>query len=450
MSSSAFEGIAGWRLALRLARRELRGGVAGFRILIACLMLGVAAIAGVGSLSHALLTGLAEDAREILGGDIAIRVVHEPAGAAEQRWLATEGDIARTIEMRAMARADTATASRTLVELKAADDVWPLFGTLTTSPALPRAALFARQGTLWGAAVDANLLDRLGVAVGDTVRIGEAHFQIRATIDREPDRASGSGLFSLGPRVLIAYQAIADTELIQPGSLAYYHYRIRLPAGTDAGAWVTQLRTVFPDAAWRVSTLDNASPQLKRLIDRTTLFLTLVGLTALLVGGVGVANAVRAWLDGKVAVIATLKCLGAPAALVFRIYLLQILALSAIGIAAGLVLGAAVPLVAADLLQAYLPVAARIDLYAKPLVVAALFGLLTAAAFAIWPVARAGAVPAASLFRNLVVPLRMRPPAILRSPGLPSLPRAIPCSPSGSSSARRPRCWPSCSPRTVR
>jgi putative ABC transport system permease protein len=243
------------------------------------------------------------------------------------------------------------------------------------------------------------------------LRIGETRFEVRATIDHEPDRASGGGLFSLGPRVLIAHEAIPATGLIRPGSLAYYHYRVRLPDGADARAWVADLSTAFPDTAWRVRTLDNASPQLQRLIDQTTLFLTLVGLTALLVGGVGVANAVRAWLDGKIAVIATLKCLGAPSSLVFRVYLLQVLALSAVGIAAGLVLGAAVPLVAADLLQAYLPVAARIDLYAQPLIVAALFGLLTAAAFAIWPIARAGAVPAASLFRNLVVPLRMRPPA---------------------------------------
>jgi putative ABC transport system permease protein len=410
VSDAAFSGLGGWRLALSLARRELRGGLAGFRILIACLTLGVAAIAGVGSLSQALLTGLADDAREILGGDVAIRIVHAPASAAEQGWLDREGTVSRTVEMRAMARADTLAAERTLIELKAVDDAWPLYGTLATSPVLPRDVLFDKRGSTWGAAVDANLLDRLGIGIGDRLRIGEAHFEIRATIIREPDRAGGSGLFTLGPRVLVARAAIADTALVQPGSLAYYHYRVRLPAGSDAKGWAETLKATFPETAWRVTTLDNAAPSLRQLIDRTTLFMTLVGLTALLVGGVGVANAVRAYLDGKVAVIATLKCLGAPSALVFRVYLLQILALAGLGIAAGLALGAAVPLVAADLLQAYLPVAARIGVYPQPLLVAALFGLLTAAAFAIWPVARAGAVPAASLFRNLAVPVRMVPP----------------------------------------
>ena len=410
MTDDSCSGLAGWRLALRLARRELRGGLAGFRILIACLMLGVASIAGVGSLSQALLAGLAQDAREILGGDVAIRIVHAPAGTAELSWLDEHGAVARTIEMRAMALADTTAGGLTLVELKSVDDAWPLYGNLTTTPALPRAALFERRDGAWGAAVEANLLDRLGAGIGDTVRIGEARFQIRATIDREPDRAGGAGLFSLGPRVLIAGDALPDTRLIRPGSLAYYHYRIRLTDNADAHVWTRALEKAFPDAAWRVRTLDNASPQLQRMIDRTTLFLTLVGLTALLVGGVGVANAVNAYLDGKIAVIATLKCLGAPSSLVFRIYLLQILALSLAGIAAGVALGAAIPLVAADLLQGYLPVAARIAIYPQPLIAAALFGLLTAVAFAIWPIARAGEIPAASLFRNLVVPARIRPP----------------------------------------
>lgn len=411
MNDAALSGFAGWRLALRLACRELRGGLAGFRILIACLALGVAAIAGVGSLSQALLSGLADDAREILGGDVAIRIVHEPAGEAQQAWLAANSAVAQSIEMRAMARADTANADRTLVELKAVDDAWPLYGTLATAPALTRTQLFERRDARWGAAVDANLLDRLGIVIGDVLRVGEAQFEVRAIIDQEPDRASGSGLFSLGPRVLVTHAAIPETGLVRPGSLAYYHYRVRLPAGIDAQSWSNALTAAFPDTAWRVRTFANASPQLQRLIDRTTLFLTLVGLTALLVGGVGVANAVRAYLDGKVAVIATLKCLGAPSFLVFRIYLLQILALSGAGIAGGLAIGAAVPLVATDLLQAYLPVTARIDIYAGPLFVAALFGLLTTAAFAIWPIARAGTIPAASLFRNLVVPFRARPPA---------------------------------------
>ncbi|MEK9661177.1 MAG: ABC transporter permease, partial [Alphaproteobacteria bacterium] len=202
MRDRNFSGIAGWSLAGRLALRELRGGLAGFRILIACLMLGVTAIAGVGSLSQALLAGLSEDAREILGGDVAIRIVHAPAGEAELAWIAEHGDIASTVEMRAMARAATPNAPRMLVEFKTVDDAWPLYGTLTTTPVLPRATLFDKRAGAWGAAVETGLLDRLGVAIGDRLRVGDADYEIRAVIDREPDRAGGGGLFSLGPRLL--------------------------------------------------------------------------------------------------------------------------------------------------------------------------------------------------------------------------------------------------------
>lgn len=398
--------VISWPLALRLARRELRGGTRGFRIFIACLALGVAAIAAVGSTRAMLEESISTDSREILGGDLLIDIVHRPATPDERSAMDESGIVAASAEMRAMARAENARATRTLVELKTVEDTYPLYGAFETAPALPRAALLDQSNGLWGAAAAPELLTRLGISVGDVLQIGDARFEVRAAIRQEPDRVGGSGLFSLGPRVLISAAALPDTALVQPGSLIHYNYRVRLPANVPAGDFIETLNTDFPDAGWRIRTLDESSPQLTRLIGRVTLFLSFVGLTALLVGGVGVANAVRAWLEGKTGSIATLKCIGAPRALVFRVYLLQVLALAMLGITAGLVGGAALPMVAADLLARVVPIRIATGLFPEPLAIAALFGLLTALTFSVWSIARAGDVPAGSLFRTLVDPSR--------------------------------------------
>ncbi len=405
---------ATWGMAWRLARRELRSGVRGFRVFLACLTVGVAAIAAVGSTSSGLTASLANDAREILGGDVAVRLVQRPASQDEEAHLARDGALSGTAELRAMARPDGAGPDgvRALVELKAVDTNYPLYGTLITEPSVPRAQLLAQRDGLWGAAVAPNLLDRLEAQVGDVLQIGERRFGIRAVLTHEPDRLAGSGVFLLGPRVMIDRAALAETGLAQPGSLIYYTYRVALPETTDSGEWIADLNTAFPDGGWRIRQLDEAAPQIRRLVERVELFLTFVGLTALLVGGVGVANAVSAYLEGKTAVIATLKCLGAPSALIVRTYLLQILVLAAVGIAAGLILGALAPFAAASAIAAFLPVPVAIGLYPAALLTAAVFGLLTALSFGLWPVARASQIPAGSLFRSLVAPAAVRPPVI--------------------------------------
>ncbi|MFQ5972412.1 MAG: ABC transporter permease [Alphaproteobacteria bacterium] len=396
-----------WFLAVRFARRELRGGLTGFRVFLACLILGVAAIAGVGAVSQSVRAGLAADAREILGGDLSIRLVHRPATAAQEAHLRANGETTAIASLHAMARTGDGTR-RALVELKAVGSGYPLYGALETDPQLEAPVLLERSGGVWGAVVERSLLDRLGLDVGDRMTMGEAVFAIRAVVLREPDYLS-SGIFH-GPRVMVAYDALADTGLVQPGSLIYYSYRVRLPAGADVPAWIADLEREFPNAGWRVRTLAEAAPRITFLVERTTLFLTLVGLTTLLVGGVGVANAVRAYLEGKMTVIATLKCLGASSRLVFRTYLAQVMSLAVLGIGIGLVAGALAPLAAGALLQPVLPISIRFGLFPEPLAAAALFGLLTALTFSLWPLARAGRVSPSGLFRNLVTPAGGPPP----------------------------------------
>ncbi len=396
---------------LRFARRELRGGLRGFRIFLACLALGVAAIAGVGAMSQGILTSLSEDAREILGGDLSLRLVHRTLTAEERAFIDARGAVSAVTDLRAMARSAEAD-SRALIQLKAVDDAYPLYGALETTPAQPLAALLAPVDGVFGAAVAPSLLERLGVATGQRIDVGEASFEIRAVIDREPDRATAGPGFALGPRVMISEAALAATQLQQPGSLIYHIYRVAIPPGTAVDQWLSDANGAFPDAGWRVGTLDRATPGLDRMIGRTTLFLTLVGLSALLVGGIGVANAVRAYLEGKTSVIATYKCLGATSRTVFVIYLTQILAIAVLGILIGVTLGALTPLAVADALAGFLPVEVPFRLFPAPLALAGLFGLLTALAFTIWPVARACEVAPASLFRAAAAPLTGRPPRV--------------------------------------
>lgn len=394
----------GWGLAAAFARRELRGGLKGFRVFLACLALGVATIAGVGSLAEGVDAALMADARVLLGGDVELSFTHREASDEQRRHLGARGEVSTIAEMRAMARGET---HRVLVELKAVDGRYPLVGEVVLEGGGSLAGALERRDGVWGAAAERATLSRLGLTVGDTLAVGEERYAIRAVIVAEPDRSAN--VFTLGPRLMVALASLPETGLLQPGSLVRYEYRVRLPPGVAANDWIAELRQRFPAAGWRIRSLNEAAPGVQRWIDRIAFFLSLVGLTALLVGGVGVANAVRSYLEGKTNTIATLKCLGAPARFVRRVYLLQIAALAGLGIALGLLVGALAPILVAPLLQGQLPVAARIGLYPVPLIKATALGFLTALAFSLWPLARARAVPPAALFRDRVAHARTAP-----------------------------------------
>jgi putative ABC transport system permease protein len=388
-------------LALNMARRELRGSLKDFRVFLACLALGVAAIAGVGSVSDAMHAGISKDARKLLGGDVSIRMTHRAMPAEARQVFDDAGRTSMAVTMRAMARRVDGDR-RTLVELKAVDGAYPLIGTVQSTPAIPLAdALGERDGAM-GAIIDPSLARRLGVSIGDKLRIGEHDFEVRAEIVKEPDRTIRFATF--GPRVMISSAALERTGLVTEGSLVKYHHRIAFPPGTDVGAWTAQFDEQFPQAGWRIRGLDNAAPGFDRFIGRVTQFLTLVGLTALLVGGVGIANAVRGFLDRRTGTIATLKCLGAPGGLIFMIYLAQVMILASVGVLIGATIGAVAPPLTAHLLAGVFPINLPLGLYWKPILIAALFGYVTTLAFAVWPLGRARDVRAAQLFRALIVP----------------------------------------------
>ena len=308
------------QLVGRLAWRELRGGLRGFGIFIACIALGVFAIAGVGSVAASLADGIGSAGQLILGGDVSFALIQREASDGERAFFNDHGTVSVAATTRAMAR--TGDGRSTLVEIKAVDAAYPLFGSVVTNPSLPLATLFAQKDGAFGAAVDPALLTRLDLKAGDRITIGNIAVELRAALTGEPDKLAGG--LGLGPRLLISEAALRATGLLQPGSLVRWQYRLRLPPTDTSDRAVTAVekaaQAAFPDAGWEVRTRSKASPQLERNVERFTQFLTLVGLTTLLVGGVGVANAVAAHLARKRDAIGTMKALGASGGTVFAIY----------------------------------------------------------------------------------------------------------------------------------
>lgn len=391
-------------LALRFALREMRGGLRGFYVFIACIALGVMAIAGVGSVAGSLAAGLAREGRVILGGDLAFTLIQREATAPEMTFLKSRGDVSVAATMRAMAR--TADGKAALVEAKAVDNAYPLFGEVELTPAGTLGDALAERNGAFGAAADPALLTRLDLKAGDRVTVGAATIEIRAALANEPDKLAGG--IGFGPRLLMSETALRATGLIQPGSLVRWHYRLRLPANdtTDkaADAVAAAARAQLPEAGWDIRTRRNATPRLERDVERFTQFLTIVGLTALLVGGVGVGNAVKSHLGRRRETIATMKALGATGSRVFAVYLTQVLALALFGGVIGAIFGAALPYLVTWIFGAIIPLPIEASFHPGELALALLYGLLTALVFALWPLGRAHDVPVGALFRDAVAP----------------------------------------------
>ncbi|TXN20282.1 FtsX-like permease family protein [Methylobacterium sp. WL9] len=398
--------LSGLPLTLRLALRELRGGLSGFVVFISCIAIGVAAIAGVTSISRSLGDGLGREGRRILGGDLTYSLINREATTAETAILKGQGRVSVVATMRAMAVATDGSAA--LVELKAVDGGYPAVGNLATDPAAPVADLLATRDGIFGAVADPVLLTRLGLKVGDRITVAGKPLEIRAALVTEPDTISAG--IGFGPRLIVAMEALRATGLGEPGSLNRWSYRLQLPAATDPELEAAShaIGKALPDAGWEVRSRLNADPRFAKSVERFTQFLTLVGLTALIVGGVGVANAVSAFVERKRGSIATLKSVGALGSQVVVLYLTQVMLIAALSIAIGLSIGAAMPFLIDALFRDSLPLPLEPTLAPGELALAAAYGLLTALAFAILPLGRAHDISVSGLFRDTVDPSAQR------------------------------------------
>jgi putative ABC transport system permease protein len=385
----------GWRASWRIARRDLHAGFRGLRLLLICLFLGVATLATIGSLTASITSEISARGQELLGGDVEVAMTQRRASAAEHAALARLGTVSDTIRTRAMARRASAVAGApqaVLTELKGVDPRYPLYGTLTLErgayrPLAPDAAL-----------IDRSLAERLLLRPGDRVRYGEADFRVAGLIASEPDRV-GEG-FTLGPVAIVSMDGLARTGLLQPGALYETKYRIRMAPGVDPKGVVDGLKQRFPAAGWEYKDRDRAAPGAVRFFERMGQFLSLIGLAALVIAGIGVSNGVASYLTQKRGGIATFKVLGATSDDIARIYLLQIGAVAALAVVAGLAAGAVLPIALVTLARDLLPVAPGLGVYPLPLATSAAYGLLIAFAFALPPLARARTQPAAAQFRS--------------------------------------------------
>ena len=395
---------SGVKFAWMAALRELRGGLAGFRVFLACLILGVGGIAAVGSVTSAIERGLAAEGQTILGGDAALTFAYRFASDDERAWMTGRGEVVEMVSMRSMLRAGE---ERALAEVKGVSSGYPLYGEARTDQAEPLLDLLAPVDDVHGLVTERVVAERLSLKPGDPVKIGGGDFIFRGVLTQEPDRASGG--FAMGPRVLTSVEGLREAGMLQPGVLFQAGYRVKLPRGTDLPSTESAFEAAFPDAGARWRDRRAAAPGIQRFVDRLGAFLTIVGIAALAVGGVGIGAAVRGYLNRKVPTIAALRTLGASAGTVFAIYLIQVGLIAAMGIAIGVLTGGGLVALLGPVFAKDLPVPAEFTMYPVPLFEAALYGALAAMLFTLWPLAWLRRVRPAELFRNATDPQRVWP-----------------------------------------
>ena len=397
------------RTAFRLALRDIRQGHRGFWIFVSCLFVGVAAITAVMTVTAAVLNGIARDGQIVLGGDISLGTQFRGMTDEQLEFLRQNSEeLTEFIEMRALMRPSDIDKS-TLVELKAVQDNYPLYGSLDIrGGGILQEAVDSRDG-VWGALVDPALVQAGNAEIGSRIYLGNNQFEVTGVIERESDRIGSSGEFGFWPRVLVHYDALEGSGLVVGGSRNFYEYRLRLNETASVAEVLEKIRSAFSETVWTIRDTSGTAPNIQELVERLGVLLSLAGLTTLLVGGIGVSNAVRAYLDTRLTTIAILKCIGGSRELVFRMYLLQILMLSGIAIVIGIAIGALAPVFVSQLVQQILavPFDLRIDLFVMS--IAALYGLVTALLFTLWPLATALNTSPGALFRKAVANIYQRP-----------------------------------------
>ncbi len=384
-----------WTTAWRIARRDLSARFRGLRLLLVCLFLGTMALTAIGSLTAAIESELESRGGELLGGDLQVSVWQRGLNEEERRALANNGLLSEGVRLQAMARSgDTAVP----VELKAVDAAYPLYGALTLKDG--RRASNPALGEAW---LSQDAADRLGVAKGAQLAIGSARLTVGGIIATEPDRL-GEG-FQFGPTVIVDARLPAQAGLLAPGSMYRTKVRLKMTTGQTPENVAEAFRERFPTAGFEIRTRDEASPGADRFVQRMGDFLTLVGLAALVIAGIGIGGGVSSYLDARRANIATLKILGATSGDIARIYMLEIAAAAAVGSLAGLAAGISLTPLLALALQGLLPVAEGILIAPGAIALALGYALLVALVFAAPPLLRARRFPAMALMRARVSPL---------------------------------------------
>lgn len=409
------------RLALRTLSREARGSRTLLFFFVACLALGVAAVVAVSGLTAGIDRGIRSQARELLAADLAVEA-YRPLPPRLDEALARFGGTERTdvVEMPTIAaapRADGTPGRSQLVELKAVGPAYPFFGTVVLREG-GRLSDFLAPDT---AVAAPELLSRLGLSVGGTIKLGEARFRVVASVTSEPDRLLGP--FSLGPRVFVSHEGLERTGLVRFGSRVLRRALVRIggpPDAERAAALAAAAKAALGgSSAFRVETLSDAQPNVRQALSRVDRFLGAVALLSLLIGGAGVAQTVRAWLATRLDALAVMKCLGMRPREVLALLLLEVALLSLLASALGAALGTLLLAIVPKALAGALPAASVAAWQPAAVARGLLLGLGVAVLFALPPLAAAVRVPPARVLRRDVEPLPpSRPVLFLVAAGL--------------------------------
>ncbi|MEL6323229.1 MAG: FtsX-like permease family protein, partial [Pseudomonadota bacterium] len=392
-------------LALRIAIRELQGGLKGFRIYLACIALGVFSIAAAGSVTAGFSRGLAQEFRTLLGGDAVFTAAQRRASGPERAWLEAQGAVSEVITLNVMGEAN---GKRRQVDIRAVDDRHPLIGVdvVFGVDRLPDALI--RSGERWGIAATPSLLQDFDLQIGDEIALGNISAVIVARLDKEADGIGTPGAF--GPEATIQIAALEDAGRLTDGQLFRASYRLLLPEGVVGDDVATRAEEEWGASGLRYRGPEDAIDGLERLLDMLNTFLSVIGIAALIAGGVGIAQASSAFLESRIPSIAAFKAIGAEAGTIRMAYLLQLGLLAVFGALIGVVLGAATPFLIAAFLGDRIPLPTVLQIYPFPLGRALLLGTLAAAIFVLPPLGRARATRPAVLFRTLGAEQRAKSP----------------------------------------
>lgn len=399
--------------------RETRGSWHQFMFFLVCLAIGVGAVVGIDLFATNVENMILGDARSLLGGDLEVRLAR-PLGESGENVLESMKErnieithVRELVGMSAVGATEVSQGGENthspratqLVELKVVQENYPLYGQVVVSPEQTLHKLLSPtdscpENPCFGIVAQESLLITLGIGVGDHIKIGQAWFEIKSLLIKEPDRVASA--FSLGPRVIISEKALDATDLVQVGSRIRQRYLLRIPESLSLGPLGGELQGRLAKEGARVSSFREAQPRIRRFLDQLTTYLGLIGLTALFVGGIGIACTIHGFMKQKMTTVAILKTVGADAGLIMRMYLCQSVLMGCVGSLIGVALGIGLQIGIPLLLGGLIPVTVTSTVTLLPLVKGCVLGVATTLLFTLWPLLTIRTVPPALVFRREV------------------------------------------------
>ena len=379
-----------WKLSIK----ELRGSFNEFKIVITSIFLGVFIISAVGSLSENLKFEINDQRSELLGGSFELSTTYQKFPQKIKRWLEVNGKTSEVIELRTMLSSNkNSIVKRRLVELKAVDENWPLVGNISIKP--EQSLNQSINNTNFnGVLIDKNVKNQLNLNLGDMLNLGDSKIIIKGILKKEPDRMFSFATF--GSRVLLSIKTLQKTNLIIPGSLVKYKIKF-IP--NEKNINLSYLSKLVEGTNISIRDVNSSTNNFNNFIERTSLFISMVGLITLLISGIGISNGVKGYIIKKIKNIAILKSLGAKNTQVFLIYLFQVMVIFLLSIIPALLAGISIPFLLSPIISSELFDTFQARIFLQPIIISFSFGLIVCLLFTIIPIARTYEIKPIQLIR---------------------------------------------------